>query len=63
METLPIEYFKLRKYYLFGLNWSRPIESKYINGNLFIGSQSSCTPIFKAVDERKIAANIGVANA
>ena len=38
------------------------MDNKYFNGNVFVGGQNSCTPIFRAVDEKKILANIGVAN-
>ena len=50
METLPIEYLRKRKYYVFGLNWMKPIKYKGEDLDIFAATQNSCSPIFRMID-------------
>lgn len=59
METPPLEYFKKRNYYDFGINWLNP--TQYLGGSTFIaGVSAACGPIFKGVDDKKVSASFGL---
>lgn len=49
METPPIEYFRKRNYYEFGMNWISPT-SYFGDSNFFAGTSASSGPLFRGVD-------------
>lgn len=60
METLPLEYLRKRKYYMFGINWMKPINYKDQDYDIFATGQNSCSPIFKSIDEKKFMTSFGI---
>ena len=47
METPPIEYFRRRKFYQFGLDWSSPTEN---DAMLYLGAKIANSPLFQGID-------------